>query len=160
MDADEVLLRHLPLELAYGLDERLALHVTHSAADLGDDHVVLSAAAEQQHAALDFVGDVGHYLHGLAEVRPLALLGDDGVVDFAGGDVVRLGGVDVQETLVVPEVQVGLGSVLGDIALTVLVRIERTGVDVDVRVELLDGYSQAASLKKLGSGRCHNALSE
>jgi hypothetical protein len=37
---------------------------------------------------LDLVGDVRDHLHGLAEVVAAALLGDDGVVDLAGGEVV------------------------------------------------------------------------
>ena len=40
------------------------------------------------------------------------------------------------EALVVAEVEVGLGAVVGDEDLAVLVRRHRAGVDVDVRVEL------------------------
>ena len=43
----------------------------------------------------------------------------------------------VGEALVVAEVEVGLGAVLGDEHLAVLVGRHRPGVDVDVRVELL-----------------------
>ena len=44
----------------------------------------------------------------------------------------------VDEALVVAEVEIGLGAVVGDEDLAVLVRVHRPGVDVDVRVELLD----------------------
>ena len=44
---------------------------------------------------------------------------------------------DVDEALVVAEVEVGLALVVGDEHLTVLERVHRPGVDVDVRVELL-----------------------
>jgi hypothetical protein len=37
----------------------------------------------------------------------------------------------------VPEVEVGLGAIVGDVDLAVLVRAHRSGIDVDVGVELL-----------------------
>ena len=46
--------------------------------------------------------------------------------------------MDVGETLVVPEVKVGLVSVDCHVALSMLVRIESPGIDVDVRIKLLD----------------------
>ncbi len=46
--------------------------------------------------------------------------------------------VVVEEPLVVSEVQVGLGAVVQHEDLAVLERVHRAGVDVDVRVELLD----------------------
>ena len=73
--ADEVLFRHLPLELAYGLDKWLALHISHRTADLSDYHIVLAGAAEQKHTALDFVGDMRHNLDRFAEVGAFAPLG-------------------------------------------------------------------------------------
>ena len=96
-----------------------------------------------------------HNLDRFAEVGAFALLGDDGIVDFAGGDVVRFGGVDIQEALVVTEVKVGLSTVFGDIALAVLVRVERARVDVDVGVEFLNRHPEAAGLQKF-CGRCRN----
>ena len=60
-----------------------------------------------------------------------------------------------EKSLVMPEVKVCLRPVFGDIALPVLVRIERTGVNVDVRVEFLDGYTESPCLKKLGQ-RCRD----
>ena len=42
-----------------------------------------------------------------------------------------------------PDVEVGLGAVLGDEHLTVLERVHGAGVDVEVGVELLHGDRQA-----------------
>ena len=79
----------------------------------------------------------GNDLHGGAEVLAAALLADDVLVDPAGGDVVLLGERAVDEALVVAEVEVGLGAVVGDVHLAVLERRHRARIDVDVRVELL-----------------------
>jgi hypothetical protein len=37
------------------------------------------------------------------------------------------------------KIQIRLGTIVGDIALSVLIRIQCTGVDVDIRVKFLDG---------------------
>ncbi len=150
----------LVAELTHRLDEGLRLDVAHRAADLGDDHVVLLALGQQLDAALDLVGDVGHHLHRLAEVLALALLLDHALVDAARSDVVRLRGRMVREALVVAEVEVGLGAVLRHVALTVLVGVERAGIDIDVRVEFLNRHRVAAGLQQPGDRRGDDALAE
>ena len=160
MDGEEILLRELPLELAHGLDERQALDVTDGAAHFRDDDVIVAGPAEKQHAALDLVGDVGNDLDGLAEIGALALLGDNGVVDAAGGDVVGLGGINAEEAFIMPEVEVRLRAVFRDVALPVLVRIQRARIDIEIGVEFLDGDTQAACLEKLGEGCGDDALSQ
>ena len=123
-----------------------ALDVAHRAADLGDEHVDLGELGQAVHAALDLVGDVRDDLHGAAEVVAAALLGDDAVVDAAGGDVGVALDELVDEALVVAQVEVGLGAVLGDEDLAVLERAHGAGVDVEVGVELLDRDLEAALL--------------
>ena len=86
---------------------------------------------------LDLVGDVRDDLHGVAEVLPAPLLGDHLGVHLAGRHVGPAGEVDVEEALVVTDVEVGLGAVLGDEDLAVLERVHRPGVDVEVGVQLL-----------------------
>ena len=77
-------------------------------------------------------------LDGAAQVIAPPLLGDDRLVDLAGGDVAGPGQVLVDEALVVAQVEVGLGAVVGDEHLAVLVGRHGAGVDVEVGVELLD----------------------
>src|SRR3712207_9031303 len=48
-----------------------------------------------------------------------------------------------EEALVVTDVEVGLGAVLGDEDLAVLERVHRPGVDVEVGVQLLHGDPEA-----------------
>jgi len=69
-------------------EEVQRLDVAHGAADFGDYEVEAACGAERAHAALDFVGDVRHYLHGLAEIVAVALFVDHALVYAAGGDVV------------------------------------------------------------------------
>ena len=144
MHEEHVLATEFVAHLPCGLDERLRLDVADRAADLGDDHVGLRRLAGlQAHAALDLVGDVRNDLHGVAEILSAPLFRDDRRVDLAGGDVRRLAQVDVEESLVVPDVEVGLGTVVGDEDLAVLERVHRSGVDVQVWVELLHDHPEA-----------------
>ena len=99
-------------------------------------------------------------LDGLAQVGALAFLGDDGVINLARSHIVGLGRVYAQETLIVAQVEVRLGAVFRDIALAVFVRVERTGIDVDVGIEFLDGDAQAACLQELGQRGRDDAFSE
>src|SRR3546814_5980455 len=87
-----------------------------------------------------------------------ALLADHVLVDLAGGDRVLARQPGVDEALVVAEVQVGLGAVVGDVHLAVLERAHRARVDVDVRIELHHRHAQAARLEDGRQGSRGNAL--
>jgi hypothetical protein len=103
---------------------------------------------------------VRDHLDGVAEVLAAALLRDDGRVDLTGGDVGGLVEVDVEEPLVVPDVEVGLGAVVGDEHLAVLERVHRARVDVEVRVELLHHDPQTTGGEQVAEARCGEALAE
>ena len=66
----------------------------------------------------------------------------------------------VDEALVVADVEIGLGAVLGHEHLAVLERAHRPGVDVDVRIELLHLHAQAARLEQAAERRRGDALPE
>ena len=109
---------------------------------------------------LDLVGDVRDDLDRGAEVVAAALAADDRVVDGAGGDVGGARGVLVGEALVVAQVEVGLGAVLGDEDLAVLERAHRPRIDVDVGIELLEGDPEAAGDEEAADGCGGDALAE
>src|SRR5262249_3902506 len=91
-------------------------------------------------------------LDGAAEVVAAPLLGDDGGVDLAGGDVGGAGEVFVDEALVVTEVEIGLGAVVGDEDLAVLVGGHRPRIDVEVGVEVHDRDAGAPTLDQPADG--------
>ncbi len=150
----------LGLQLADRLQERQGLDVADGPADLGDHEVEVLRLGDQLHALLDLVGDVRDHLHRAAEEVPAALLADHRVVDAAGRHVRGPGRVLVREALVVAEVEVRLGAVLGDEHLAVLERAHRAGVDVDVRVELLDLDPLAAAHQQAADRGRRDALPE
>ena len=148
MDAGEVFLRKFPLKLTDRLQERLRLHVTYSSTHLGDDDIEFAGLAEQKHTPLDFISDMRDDLYGLSEISAFTLLIDNGIINFTGSNVVRLGHVNAKEALVMSQVQVGLGSVIRHVALAMLVRVQCSRVNVDVRIEFLNGDSQPSGLQK------------
>ena len=118
------------------------------------------ASATRADARLDLVRDVRDHLHGRAEVLALALLAQHAIPDRACGVVRGAREVLVDEALVVADVEVGLGAVLGDEDLAVLERAHRARVDVQVRVELLHLHLQAARLEQPAERCRRDALAE
>ena len=111
-------------------------------------------------ARLDLVRDVRDHLHGGAEELALALLAQHGVPDRAGAVARVPRQVLVDEALVVAEIEIGLGAVLGDEHLAVLERAHRARVDVQVGVELLRLHTQAARLQQPAERGGDDALAE
>ena len=146
-------------DLAGGLEERQGLDVADGAADLGD-HDVDAGATHGPDPVLDLVGDVRDHLDRVTEVVAAALLGDHAAVDLAGRDVGDLVELGVEEALVVADVEVGLGAVVGDEHLAVLERVHRPGVDVEVGVELLHGHPETAGLEQVPQTGGGEALPE
>ena len=112
------------------------------------------------HPLLELVGDVRDDLHGVAEVLAAPLAGDHPVVDLAGRDVGAALEVDVEEALVVTDVEVGLGAVVGHEDLAVLEGVHRAGVDVEVGVELLHRHPQPARSEQVSEGGGREPLAE
>ena len=90
-----------------------------------------------------------HHLNSLAEIVASALLVDDRLVDTARGHRVGAGCLNACESLVVTEVEVGLHTVSCHVALSMLVRVKGSRVNIDVRIELLNRNLVAASLQQL-----------
>ena len=143
---DGVVARQVVAELADGFQERHRLDVADRAADLAQHEVIVLVAVEDE--ILDLVGDVRNDLHGGAEIvaAPLAL--DDVLVDAAGGDVVLLVGRTAGEALVMAEIEIGLGPVVGHEHLAMLVGRHRAGIDIEIGIELLDARAITARLQQ------------
>ena len=91
-------------------------------------------------------------LHGLAEIITAAFLGDNGIIDLAGGNVIVFGELPVGEPLVMAQVKVGLGPVVGHIHFPMLIRVHGAGINVQIGVALDGGDFKAAGLEELADG--------
>ena len=144
--------------LANRFHERQRLDVAHRAADLHDRDIDI--LRDFLHRRLDFVGDVRNHLHRLAEIVAAPLLGDDLLVEAPGGPVVVAGKFGVGEALVVAEVEIGLGAVVGDENLAVLKRRHRARIHVQIGIELHQVDLHAAALQQASDGSCGQSLAE
>ena len=151
MQEHAVVAAELDAELANGFEERQRLDVADRAADF--HHADVGIAGAELDGALDLVGDVRDHLHGGAEVVAAALLGDHAFVDAAGGEIAVAAGGGAHEALVVAEVEVALGAVIGDEHFAVLERAHGARIHVDVRVELDHGDLETAGFED-GAQRC------
>ena len=91
-------------------------------------------------------------LHALSKVFAGAFLAQHFLVDLAGGDVCLLAQIHVKETLIVADVEIGFGTVFGDIDFTMLEWIHSARINVDVRIELLLQNLDAAATKQATEG--------
>jgi hypothetical protein len=73
---------------------------------------------------------------------------------------VRRGQTYVDEPLVAADVEVGLLAIVGHEHFAVFVRVHRAGINVDVRVDLLETDAIPLELEQEADGRCDDALPE
>ena len=140
----------LEAHLAHGFQKRQGLDVAHGAANFNNRHVhrVRRAYARTPaHVILDFVGDVRNDLDGFAQVVAPALFFKHAFVNLAGGEVVGAAHSRGDEALVMAQVQIGLGAIIGDENFAMLERGHGARIHVDVRIELDQSDFEASRLK-------------
>ena len=151
MNKDGVFAAQILAHLTDGLEKGQGFDVAHGAADF-DDGDVGAVRRHLAHGVLDFVGDVRNDLDGFAEVVAAALLQNDLFVDAARGVVVVAREGRVGEALVVAEIEIGFGAVVGDKDLAVLEGRHGAGIDVEVGVKLHQVDAETAALEQAADG--------
>ncbi|MNE44178.1 hypothetical protein D3C80_1383930 [compost metagenome] len=143
--------RQVLAQLADGLEEGQALDVADGAADLDQDEVHVLAViglGRAEAELLDLVGDVRNHLNGRAQIVAATFLLQDGRIDAPGRDIVRLGRRDAREALIVTQIEIGLGAVVGHEDLAVLIGAHRPRIDVQIRVQLAQTDLVTSCLQK------------
>ena len=151
MHAESLPRLQLISQLANGFHEGQALDIADRAADLAQNEIMIVLTGKRE--GLDLVGDVRNHLNGRTEIIATAFLGDNVLINASGGDVVALMRRNTSEALVVAQIEIGLGPVIGHIDLTMLIGRHRPRIDVEIGVEFPDTDLVATRLKE-GSKRC------
>ncbi len=138
----DVVAAQLQAHLPDRFQKRQRFDIAHGTADLDDRHFSIACAALDE--GLDLVGDVRDDLHRPAQVVSAALLADHAFVDLPRGEVVPAPHPGRLKALVVAQIEVGFGAILGDEHLPVLERAHGARIHVDIRVELDVGDFDAA----------------
>src|SRR5690606_14643533 len=97
---------------------------------------------------------------GIAEILSATLLGDHARVDLPRRHIGATAEIDIEKTLVVPDIKIGFCAVVGDEYLPVLERVHCPRVDVEVGVELLHRHPESAGLEQIAQTRCGETLAE
>ena len=148
----------LVAQLADGLDERQALDIADRSADLAQHKIEIIGVGERE--LLDGVGHVRDHLHRRAQIVAAPLAGDDVAIDPPARDVIGLPRRDPGEALVMAEVEVRLGAVVGDVDLAVLVRAHRARIYVEIGIELANPHAVSARLQEGGEAGRHQTLAK
>src|SRR5581483_3647242 len=146
MDIQDMFATPIPAEPANCFKKRQAFNVTNSAADFADGDI--KSGGGRKNAVFDLVSNVRNDLHRPAEIVAFAFAGDYRVIHLAGGKSILAAHVGRDVALVMSEIEVGFGAVVGDVDLAVLKRIHRAGVDVNVRVHFEQRDFQAATFQQ------------
>lgn len=133
--------------LTDSFEKRKDFDVADRSPDFRDHHVDV-VGGEGEDPALDLIRHVGNDLNGFSQVVAAALFRQDGLVNRTRGGIAVSRKVNVNESLVVPEVKVSFAAVGGNEHLTVFERVHGARVNVQVRIELLHGDPKSPLLQE------------
>ena len=157
MDVHHVLPALFHRHLTDGLQKRLAFDIAHGAADLADQHVHI-LLLHGIDMAFDLIGDVGDDLDGTTQKRALPLPVQQIPIDPSRGDRAAARQALIHKPLVVTQIQIGLGTVVGNEYLAVLIGAHGAGVHIEIGVEFLVAHPQSPLLEKTAQRRRADAL--
>src|SRR6516164_2053686 len=158
MHEQNALAAELIAELTDRFEKREALDVADRAADLAENKILAVEIGLDE--LLDRVGDVGDDLHRRPEVVAAPFAGDHRRVDPPGGDRIAAPRGDADKALVVAEIKIGFGPIVGDEHLAVLVGAHRARIDIQIGVELAQPDPKSARLQQRSERRSRQTLAE
>jgi hypothetical protein len=133
--------------------------VSNGSSDFSDNYISV-IGSNTTDPALDFVGDMRNYLNSLSQVITASLSGQNGLINRSCSCIRTTSEILVNETLVVAKVKVSLATIVCHKHFTVLKRVHRARVNVDVRVKFLHCDAQAAHLQQTTKRRSSETLTE
>ena len=148
MDEKAVFLALFYAYLSCRLKEWLALDISHRAAYLGNDHIAVPGSSYTVDEFLYLIGYVRYHLHSTSEVFPAPLLVENVPVDLSSGKVREFIEIFINESFVVSEIEICLSTVLRNVYLSVLEWTHRSGIHIDIRVQLLCSPLEAPRLQE------------
>ncbi|OIQ63239.1 hypothetical protein GALL_552200 [mine drainage metagenome] len=138
VDKGAVVRSQLQAELTYRFQERQRFNVADGASNLDNGHVHCVSCAKTGSTfdeILNFIGDMRNDLYCLAKVVAPAFFLKHAFVNLARCEVVGLFHARLDKTLIVTQVEVSLGTVIGDKYFTMLERRHGARVDVQIGIE-------------------------
>src|SRR4030095_5891837 len=94
------------------------------------------------------------HLHGLAQIIAAAFLQDHGLINLAACQIVVSREYAICESLVVTQIEISFRAVVEHVNLAVLKRIHCSGINVEIRIKLLENYPQPARFEQCTERGC------
>ncbi len=151
MDEQGILRSHIASKLTNCLQKRKTLDISDRPTDFSDHDVYIVGQIENPLFYL--VGDMRDDLNRPAQIITPSFLGNHSVIDLSRCKVISLPHYGMGIAFVMPEIEVGFSPVIRDKNLTVLERIHRSRINIDVGIEFEHVDSQAPAFHKSGD-RC------
>src|SRR3989338_1803591 len=158
-DHKKHVVRILHLERARRLDKKRVLKIADRAAYLDDRNFAAVILCGRLHAVHDLVAHMWDRLDELPLIAERAFACDDRLVHHAACHVVVVREVAPKKTFVVPHILIGLEPAFEDEDFTVLGRVHRAGVDVQIRIDLHQIHRIALLLEQEADGARDHAFS-
>src|SRR5438552_11738783 len=147
-------------ELPDRFQKRQSFNVAGCSSDLGDDNIGFGLFGDLADSTLNFIRDVRNDLDCFAQVIAFAFLFQDALIDLAAGQVVEPGEFGASEPFIMTEIQIGFGSIVQDIHFAMLIGTHGAGIDVQIRIKLLQSDLQTAVLQKCSQSGGREAFAE
>ena len=127
------------LELSDGFQKRLAFNITHRTAyfDNGNSGIFICKVTIE--TTFDLICDMRDHLNGTTAVITTTLLLQNRPVNLAGGNVGIFIQIFINESLIMSKIQIGFCTILRDKNFTMLDRVHRAGINIDIRIKFLHG---------------------
>ena len=148
----------LVAQLANCFKKRQALDIADRAADFTKHKILVIDVAEREF--LDRISHVRNHLDGRPQIIAAAFLFDHIRIDPPGRDVIRSTRRNAGKAFIMAEIQIGFGTVIGDVHLAMLGRAHGARIDVEIGVQFAQSHTIAARLKKRAEGSRGQPLAE
>jgi len=144
MDVKGVIAADLVAQLANGFEIGLALDIADRSSHFEHDEICPRGLCHLHDAAFDLIGDVWNDLNGAAQIISLTLFADHFGVYLTGGDIAIFVQVNIDETFIMTQVQIGFCTVIQHKHLAVLVRAHGSRVYIKVGIQFLNADFETA----------------
>src|SRR5699024_11659261 len=90
-------------QLTHGLDIGQAFDIPNGSTNLNNNDIIIVRFAQGERVRLYFIRNMGNHLNGLTLIGSLALFGNYIIVYAAGGHIIFLRRLNIEETLIVSD---------------------------------------------------------
>ena len=96
------------------------------------------------------------YLHGFTQEVAPAFFVYHILINASGSDIIGTVSFNIQKSFIVSEIQIGLVPVHCHVTFTMFVRIQGSGIYIDVWIKFLVSHPEAACLKQFAQRSSYN----